>query len=293
MKTQFQVFDFEQFINNEIKEDHRISDQIVLMDEYQLNPVNHCEFIASENIFIEVLSGRGYVEVNGSRHHVSGHSLITYLKGQKIKVQVGGKKAIQRGATFADTFMEDMYMSALKFNDIRSSVILNPVVHLESEQIQGLNVYVSVMKTIAAKRDNPNALMCAKQVTLALFYGPLFDVFKKKIDLETLQSPSLASRFFSLLEKHYLDQRDLSFYAGELNITKSYLYRCVLSTSGKAPGYWENYYLVSYAKKELANMKLTVLQIALKLQFAGLPQFSRFFKKQTGISPSEYRKSLL
>jgi len=292
METLFQVFDFEQFINNEIKEDHRISDQIVLMDEYQLHPVNHCEFIASENIFIEVLSGRGYVEVNGYRHNVSGHSLITYLKGQKIKVQVGGKKAIQRGTTFTDAFMEDMYMSALKFNDIRSSVIMNPVVHLEKEQIQGLNVYVSVMKTIASK-EYPNALMCAKQVTLALFYGPLYDVFKKKIDSETMQSPSLASKFFSLLEKHYLNQRDLSFYAGELNITKSYLYRCVISTSGKAPGYWVNYYLVSYAKEELANMKVSVLQIALKLQFAGLPQFSKFFKKQTGISPSEYRKSLI
>jgi len=90
-----------------------------------------------------------------------------------------------------------------------------------------------------------------------------------------------------------MTEHRLGFYADALNISKTYLYDCVSSTSGKAPSYWIDYYMVSYAKKSLANMDLSILQIALSLNFAGLPQFAKFFKKQTGMSPRDYRKSLL
>ena len=64
------------------------------------------------------------------------------------------------------------------------------------------------------------------------------------------------------------------------------------SLSGKAPGYWLNYHRVVYAKKCLADMNMSALQIARSLNFAGLPQFCKFFKKQTGSTPSEFRKTL-
>lgn len=37
---------------------------------------------------------------------------------------------------------------------------------------------------------------------------------------------------------------------------------------------------------------MSALQIAQSLNFAGLPQFCKFFKKQTGCTPSEFRKTL-
>lgn len=90
-----------------------------------------------------------------------------------------------------------------------------------------------------------------------------------------------------------MTKHNLSFYADRLNISKSYLHECIVSASGKPPGYWVDYYLTAYAKKNLADMDLSIQQIALSLNFAGIPQFSKFFKKQTGQSPSAYRKSLL
>jgi len=180
MERNLKVIDYEQFVLNSIEEDHRIDDHIFLMDEYQMYPINDYSFVAPKNIFIEVLKGRGYVIVNGTKHIVKGHCLIAYLKGQDVTVKISGKKTLQRGVAFTDDFMEDMYLSALKFNDIRSSIILNPVIHLEEEQVYGLEVYVSVLRTIAAKADNPNKLMCAKLATLALFYGPLFTFSRKK-----------------------------------------------------------------------------------------------------------------
>jgi len=293
MKKQLQIVEYEKLAANQVQEDHRIGGQIFLMDEYQLSPVRDYGFVASENMFIEVLSGRGYIVVDGIRHDVNGHSLIAYLKGQQITVRVSGKKTIQRGAAFTDEFMEDVYRSSFRFNDIRASLLMNPVVSLEAEQSYGLNTYITVLKHIASQVDNPNNLMCAKHITLALFYGPLHGVFKKKLDEDISRTPLVSSNFFSLVEEHYREQDGLEFYAGKLNITKQYLHRCVQDSTGKTPGYWIDYYKLSYAKRCLTNMDMSVLEVATELNYAGLPQFCKFFKKQTGMTPTQFRQSLL
>jgi len=292
MKKPLQLVEYDKFIRKQIKEDHRIGDQIFLMDEYQLSPVRDYEFIAPENLFIEVLSGKGYVIVNGVRHDVNGRSLIAYLKGQQIRVRVFKRKTIQRGVAFTDAFMEDMYQSSLRFNDIKTSLLMNPVVSLEAEQSYGISTYVTVLRHIAAQQDNPNNVMCAKHITLALFYGPLHGIFKKKIENDVSRTPLISSSFFSLVEEHFKEKLSLDYYAGSLNISKPYLHQCITASSGKSPGYWLDYYRISYAKRCLSDMNMSVLEVAQKLSFAGLPQFCKFFKKKTGLTPTGYRESL-
>ena len=121
----------------------------------------------------------------------------------------------------------------------------------------------------------------------------IYEIMKKKREATTSRSPSISSQFFNLLEENFQEQHNITFYAGSLNISKTYLYQCVVSTSGKSPSYWIDYYMISFAKNSLENMNLSILQIAHSLNFAGLPQFAKFFKKQTGMSPREYRQSLL
>lgn len=292
MKKPLQLIEYDDLIYKQIKEDHKIGDHIYLLDEYQLSPVRDYEFIAPENMFIEVISGKGYIVVNGVRHDVNGHSLIAYLQGQKILVSVTSRKTIQRGAAFTNEFMEDMYHSAFRLTDIRTAILMNPVFKIEGEQEYGMNLYVSVLRSLAEKEDNPRNLMCAKLATLTLFYGPLYDVVKNRLDGDVSRRPYISSRFFELVDQHFKDKLDLSYYAGELNISKVYLHQCIISSSGKPPGYWLNYYRTVYAKKCLADMDMSALQIAQSLNFAGLPQFCKFFKKNVGSTPSEFRRSL-
>lgn len=293
MKKPLKVLSIEEVARNEIKEDYQIGNKIYLFDEHILSSTDEYEFVPIENTFIEVLKGKGYVIINGNRHVIDGHCLISYIKGQTVKTKVCSKNAIQRGIVFVDDFMTDLSADAIKFNDIRTSIIQNPVVKLEERESYGINVYVNVFKNIALKEDNPHNLTCAKYVTLALFYGPLYYVLERKIAVETTRSPSIATKFFTLLQNNYKEKHNLSFYSGSLNISRAYLYQCVTSTSGKSPGYWLDYYMISFAKQSLADMNLSVSQIARMMNFAGLPQFSKFFKKQTGMSPLSYRKSIM
>jgi len=284
--------DFSSLVNKEAPEDHSICDQIYLMDDFLLGQTDDFTFTVPENLFVEVLQGDGYVFVNDIKYPVTGNCLISYLKGQVVRVKVSSRKTVQRCVAFSDEFMESLYHAALSLNEIRSSILLNPVTRLEEEQTYGLKVYISVLRNIAAKTSNPNNLMCAKYVTLALFYGPLYNVLLGKLKSETMRCPSVSSQFFRLLEDNFQNEHRLGFYADSLNISIKYLYECVSSATGKSPSYWIDYHMTVFAKKKLADPDLSVSQIAEHLHFAGLPSFSKFFKKQTGKTPGEYRKSL-
>jgi len=53
MKSPLRIIEYENFVSKNIFEDHKIGEQIYLMDEYQLSPVRDYEFVVPENVFIE------------------------------------------------------------------------------------------------------------------------------------------------------------------------------------------------------------------------------------------------
>jgi len=96
-------------------------------------------------------------------------------------------------------------------------------------------------------------------------------------------------QFIGLLEKEYIDHRDVLFYTEELNITNRKLADICNKYNGRNPkNLIENRILIA-AKRYLQFDSLVIKEIAAVLNFSDQFQFSKFFKKLTGISPLEYR----
>ncbi|MDR2084999.1 MAG: helix-turn-helix domain-containing protein [Bacteroidales bacterium] len=98
--------------------------------------------------------------------------------------------------------------------------------------------------------------------------------------------------FFDLLFKHSTQEHEVAFYAKKLNITPIYLSRVVKQVIGKTSIKVISDVILMDAKILLRNKKITIQQIADKLNFSDQASFSKFFKKNTGKSPIEYRKCL-
>ncbi len=96
-------------------------------------------------------------------------------------------------------------------------------------------------------------------------------------------------RFNQLIQKNILKQKSVQFYANELCISNKYLIEVTKKTTGKTPHQILDESLLKEAFVLLGNPELSVSEIAYKLQFNSISAFGRFFKKQTTISPSEYR----
>ena len=99
-------------------------------------------------------------------------------------------------------------------------------------------------------------------------------------------------RFMYLLEKHYLEERTVGFYASQLNLTPKYLTTLIRQTSGKTVISWIDAYVILVAKNLLKYSTLNIQEIAYYLKFANQSFFGRYFKNHTGMTPSEYRAQL-
>ena len=87
-------------------------------------------------------------------------------------------------------------------------------------------------------------------------------------------------------------KHELSFYAERMNISPQYLSRLVFETSGTAASDWINRSVTVQAKLLLRSSGHTVEQIAEELNFSTTPYFCRLFKREVGVTPSQYRITL-
>ncbi|MDE6409112.1 MAG: helix-turn-helix domain-containing protein [Muribaculaceae bacterium] len=95
--------------------------------------------------------------------------------------------------------------------------------------------------------------------------------------------------FIRLVGRYGASQRDIPFYARKLCVSAKYLGQVVTEVSGETPRKWICRQVILEAKALLDDPTLTIQQVSEMLNFANQSFFGTFFRKQTGISPKDYR----
>jgi len=101
----------------------------------------------------------------------------------------------------------------------------------------------------------------------------------------------LFQQFKTLVSRHCEQERNIPFYAGEMRISPHHLSAVISRASGHSAQYWINRAVVLRAKVLLHTSNLLTYEIAERLHFANPPAFNNFFKRETGLTPMEYRES--
>ncbi|MFE1198019.1 helix-turn-helix domain-containing protein [Streptomyces olivaceoviridis] len=78
--------------------------------------------------------------------------------------------------------------------------------------------------------------------------------------------------------------------AGRLGVTPGYLTQAVRAATGRPPGRLLIEARVYQAQQLLAHTRLSVRQVAARTGFTDPAYFSRFFRRETGSSPGDFRK---
>lgn len=96
-------------------------------------------------------------------------------------------------------------------------------------------------------------------------------------------------QFTELLGEHYKHERSVGFYARQLCITPKYLTTLIKRISGKSVSEWIDNYVILEAKTLLKYSNMSVQEIAYYLNFPNQSFFGSYFKRNTGMSPSQYK----
>ena len=101
----------------------------------------------------------------------------------------------------------------------------------------------------------------------------------------------LLRSFKQLLNKHYATLHMVSDYADKLSVTADYLNKTVKSITGKSAKDHIQSKLITEAKRSLLFSSLSNKELSYELGFDESAHFNNFFKKTTGLTPTEFRVS--
>ncbi len=93
----------------------------------------------------------------------------------------------------------------------------------------------------------------------------------------------------NLVDEFFRTERLLGFYAEKLGMTVDRLNDHVKRATGVTAGHLVRQRLLTEAKRQLVFTQQPIQEIAEELAFADASHFARFFRKQTGTTPHEFR----
>lgn len=101
----------------------------------------------------------------------------------------------------------------------------------------------------------------------------------------------LADRFRELIAQHFRDNLRLQDYASKMAVSPAQLRAACLAATGHSPIKLIHARVVMEAKRNLIFGDMSIEQIAYSLGFTDAAYFTRFFRKEVGQSPGQFRSA--
>lgn len=153
-----------------------------------------------------------------------------------------------------------------------------------------------IMHLVGVMRETANIDISNRQhfmMSQLEFFMRLLSHYRSVRMNETLVEQRVSTLFSNDLAQHFRAHRDVEFYAGKVCLSTKHFSVVVKQETGHTPAWWIRSQVTSEAKKLLGmRPDLNVQTIADMLGFDNQATFSRFFKRETGLSPTEYRMSV-
>lgn len=181
----------------------------------------------------------------------------------------------------------DIFLKYNIFNDFESE----PVFTIPSAAVENLMLLVANLKNEIA---NPNdfAHKDFLKHLLKLFLISIQRLGRKNSGNSALtnQNQLTLLKFKQLLELNFRNIHTVKAYANMLNISTKTLTNHTTEVAFKAPLSLINDRIVLEAKRLLSHSHLNISEIGFQLGYEDPSYFVKFFKRQTGKSPSDFRK---
>ena len=99
-------------------------------------------------------------------------------------------------------------------------------------------------------------------------------------------------KFLSLIEQRYVTSKDASEYAESMGMTYKSLNQLCKAAVNQTPKQLINAHVTLEAKRRLVIEDIQIKQLSFELGFDEVSNFTKYFKKQTALSPKQFKNSL-
>jgi AraC family transcriptional regulator, transcriptional activator of pobA len=238
------------------------------------------------------------VVTHGKSNHVVDFKHYSFGKGDLLFVAPG--QVQQFGANmrydgflvlFTDAFfsVSGQDVDFLRESSIFDVTVSNSLIHPHKHLFEMLQFILQSMQSEYAHEYD--------WATPELLRGNLRNFLVLTERLKRNEQPSVSRSkylndyylFKQLLEKKFKEERRVDYYADELNVIPKKLNRITQSIIGKSAKKFIDDRVVLEIKRLLLHSRESVKDIAYGLHFDEPTNLVKFFKKHTGISPTEFK----
>jgi AraC family transcriptional regulator, transcriptional activator of pobA len=136
---------------------------------------------------------------------------------------------------------------------------------------------------------NQPKIVAAQTLTLIELVAHFHQNYSHQNAAALSRQETLLRDFDALLQKHYLENKDVAFYAQKLNLTPNHLSETIKSITGKSAKKRIEDVLIFEAKSLLRQTQMSIKEITYWLGFEDDSYFVKFFKQAEGVTPNGYR----
>jgi AraC-like DNA-binding protein len=175
----------------------------------------------------------------------------------------------------------------------------NEALHLTPKEEETIwDLFYKIKQEYYNNQDDFSKDIMIAHIDSILKYSQRF--YKRQFLNRTALSGTIITKFTEIL-KLYFENGNLQknglptvkYMASQLSLSAGYLSDLLKQETGKAALDHIHIALVMEAKNVLMSTDKTVAETAYQLGFENPPYFSRLFKKQVGLTPTEYREQFM
>ncbi|HLP11849.1 MAG TPA: helix-turn-helix transcriptional regulator [Flavobacteriales bacterium] len=235
--------------------------------------------------------GAGYHDIDFTRYTISECAIHFVSPGQVHQVE---RELGTYG--YVLLFSRDFFaMNTENKNLLFDLPFLNnngpdPVLDLSQAE---MSFFTTILSTMEVEYKNKNSLkeeMLRSYLNLLLLQSHRLYNEKHPV-AKVITGSTLYKDFRILLEKNFTKEHKVMEYAEKLNVTEKTLNENIKKVTGKTASEHIFDRIILEAKRLLKHSDLTTKEIAYFLNYQDPAHFSKFFKTQTGQSPSDFREN--
>lgn len=270
-------------------------DNIALLDDLSAVKNIHDSVFLEGYLVVLVLNGNAQVKMDETMYEFQPGDLFMCSPRNIIKNIMVSMDLEVRAFFVSPGFTEQV----VQMTNLDFSVYLidskHEVIHLSQEEIDMCSMYFTMLSRKYKSAETPYKAYSVSTLLSSMIYALSDLLMSHDISITSNDYTSanqIFQHFIHILKSPDCNMHMVKDFADKLNISPKYFSSVCRKITGRSAGSLINEAVTSEAKQMLRNPQMTVKQISNKLGFANASHFGTFFRRQTGMSPQQFRKKL-
>jgi AraC-like DNA-binding protein len=247
----------------------------------------------SEGYIIGICTrGSAKIEVNLQEYDSTPGAMLLATPFHILRIYNNTPDFLCRFVVFSKAFLTGQslnshFLESFSFFQTSST----PVIHPDPKNIKELLAVYDLIQHQLQREEHPYRKEISRSMLTALLYEVAANYEQQHVIIKNKQTrkQELNMQFQNLVFNNYKTNRSVQYYADSLFVSPKHLTETVKEVTGKTAGEWIDDAVILEAKVLLRNHEISIAQVAEMVHFPEQSSFGKYFKKQTGMSPSEYK----